>query len=107
MSNEDEYLQRTIIEHEIKLQKLWYKFYVYNSMIENVFENMLSIDLDHAKKEIFRTKIEYSNLIKVDATGSSFTNSVRLALNKTSRIENLYNSFLQNAILLKEMEDLN
>lgn len=106
MSNEDDYLQQKIIEHEVKLQKLWYKLFIYNNMIERIASEVISIDFAKVKKEIFKTKIEYSNLTKVQATGSSFSNSVNMALNNTSHIGALYTSFNQNVTLLKEMEDI-
>lgn len=103
MYDEDKQLQKLIIRHEIRLQKLWYKLYIYNNFIPSLVSGSKCLRMEAIRKEIMSTKIEYSSLTRVNPTGSNFSNSVILALNDTSNIQKLYEDFANQIKLFTEI----
>jgi len=98
-----------IIGLEIKLQKLWYKLYMCSKTLDKITAGIEHFDKDILRKmkmEAIKTKIEFTNFISIEATGSTHMNEIHKQLIKTSNLNELYNNFENKYKLLEELEEV-
>jgi uncharacterized caspase-like protein len=98
-----------LISQEVILQKLWYKLFLFSeslSGLHNRFEELDCEKIKEMRKEVFKLKLEYSQFIKTEPTGSTLINSLKEDLIKTSKVESMYKTFINKCSLIDEIEKI-
>lgn len=101
---ETEYAQ--LVGIEARLQHLWYRLHLYAKGIEGLVDRLDVVDLGLVRKEILRTKLQFAQFCKLDATGSTHLNDLRESLIRTSKLRELYEEFDRSTGLIDELEAL-
>jgi len=81
-----------LVQLELDLQKLWYKLFAYDNLLDKVLLNPEIFDEASVKKELLKTKIEYSKLTKINPTGAGHYTRLKESLIETSKIQTIWDS---------------
>lgn len=95
-----------LLSIEVQLQRLWYKLFLCTNRLERlVGDDALDKQRLHSiKRGVLKLKAEFTTFNRIDPMAATHTNELKKALIRTSRIEQVYIEFCEQAKLLENLE---
>ena len=95
-----------LIRTEVLLQGLWYRMHLYSDAMEGLLDRADTADLAAVRREVLKTKMQYTQYCRLDPTGATHLNALRSSLIRTSRLRELYEEFILRTGLVDDLEAL-